>query len=106
MEKPDISSLSYTELEELKKDIDKQKKTVELENRKKAMAEMKRVAEKYGYTLKDLFGAGVKAPRKAAAPKYRNPSNASETWTGRGKAPAWLVRHEAAGGKREDCLIK
>ena len=32
MEKPDISSLSYTELEELKKDIDKQKKTVELEN--------------------------------------------------------------------------
>lgn len=106
MEKPDISSLSYTQLEELKKDIDKQKKTVELENRKKAMAEMKRVAEKYGYTLKDLFGTGVKTPRQPAAPKYRNPGNPQETWTGRGKAPAWLVKLEAEGGRREDCLIK
>ncbi len=33
-------------------------------------------------------------------PKYRNPSNPEQTWTGRGKAPKWLD-----GLNRESCLI-
>ncbi len=30
---------------------------------------------------------GSKLAGKKVAPKYRNPANSSETWTGRGKAP-------------------
>ena len=30
------------------------------------------------------------AERKKAAPKYRNPVNPTQTWTGRGIAPAWI----------------
>ena len=48
MAKPDITSLSYTELDDLKKDIDKQKKAVENENRKNAKKELRTVAAKYG----------------------------------------------------------
>jgi DNA-binding protein H-NS len=45
-----------------------------------------------------------KTPKRrypAAVPKYRNPSNPSETWAGKGKRPRWLVT-ELKSGKRLD----
>lgn len=39
-------------------------------------------------------------------PKYRNPANPKEVWTGRGLAPRWLAALEAKGKRREDFLIK
>jgi DNA-binding protein H-NS len=38
-------------------------------------------------------------------PKYRNPSDPSETWAGRGKQPRWLVSQLKAGKKIDDFLI-
>ncbi|GAB3508982.1 H-NS histone family protein [Pseudoxanthomonas daejeonensis] len=73
-----------------------------------------RLAKAEGYTIEELFGGGSggispsTTPRKAAspargrklgkvAPKYRNPQNAKETWTGRGKQPRWLAAYTAKG---------
>lgn len=33
---------------------------------------------------------GSKSTRSTVAPKYRNPADPSQTWTGRGVAPAWI----------------
>jgi DNA-binding protein H-NS len=38
-------------------------------------------------------------------PKYRNPSAPTETWSGRGKQPRWLVAVLRSGHKLEDFLI-
>jgi DNA-binding protein H-NS len=38
-------------------------------------------------------------------PKYQNPSVPSETWSGRGKRPRWLVSALKAGGRMEDYII-
>lgn len=38
-------------------------------------------------------------------PKYRNPAVPSETWSGRGKQPRWLVSALEAGGRIEDFRI-
>jgi DNA-binding protein H-NS len=38
-------------------------------------------------------------------PKYRNPKDPSETWTGRGKRPRWLAQALLAGDKIEDFVI-
>ncbi len=35
--------------------------------------------------------------RGKVAPKYRNPANAEQTWTGRGKAPLWAQELRTAG---------
>lgn len=69
-----------------------------------------------GYTLEELFGSSGKAAAKTGrkpgrklgkvAPKYRNPANPKETWSGRGKQPRWLVALTAKGKKVEDFLIK
>ena len=49
-----------------------------------------------------------KRPRRAyppVLPKYRNPKNPSETWSGRGKQPRWLKAQLRAGKKLNDLLI-
>ncbi|MGE4079451.1 MAG: H-NS family nucleoid-associated regulatory protein [Reyranella sp.] len=38
-------------------------------------------------------------------PKYRNPANRSETWTGRGLKPKWMVAAMKGGKKLEDFAI-
>ncbi|MGO0999927.1 H-NS histone family protein [Lysobacter sp. CA196] len=124
----DLSTLSAKELESLISQAKKRKTT--LNKRKPIAAVRKKVAtllKTEGYTLEELFGAAApssratkatKAPKPAAAdrkarkplgkvaPKYRNPGNTAETWTGRGKQPRWLAAYVAAGRKIDDFLIK
>jgi len=38
-------------------------------------------------------------------PKYRNPNEPSETWSGRGKQPRWLVAALKAGHSMEEYVI-
>lgn len=38
-------------------------------------------------------------------PKYRNPSAPTDTWSGRGKQPRWLVAALRSGFKLDDFLI-
>ena len=87
----------------------------------KVRAKLTKLAKAEGYTVEELFGAaaparGRKAASKASpkagrklgkvAPKYRNPANAKETWTGRGKQPRWLAAETAKGRKLDEFLIK
>jgi DNA-binding protein H-NS len=49
-----------------------------------------------------------KSPRRhypKVFPKYQNPTVPSETWSGRGKQPRWLVLALKAGGTIEDFKI-
>ena len=60
-------------------------------------------------TLKELGGAlGDKqtkktTKRKKVAVKYRD--KAGNTWTGRGRAPRWIVAAEKAGKRREQFAV-
>ncbi|WP_036213062.1 H-NS family nucleoid-associated regulatory protein, partial [Novilysobacter arseniciresistens] len=54
-------------------------------------------------------GTAKKGARKTlgkVAPKYRDPSNAENTWTGRGKQPRWLAAYTGEGRNLEEFLIK
>ncbi|WP_027578184.1 H-NS histone family protein [Bradyrhizobium sp. Ai1a-2] len=44
-------------------------------------------------------------PYPKVVPKYRNPKNPGETWSGRGKQPRWLAKRLGAGSKLDDFLI-
>jgi DNA-binding protein H-NS len=48
---------------------------------------------------------GARGPRGPVPVKYRHPE-LGHTWTGRGKAPRWIIEAEAAGRKREEYLIQ
>ena len=115
----DLNELTQKELDTL---ITKAKRRkVALKKRKPIATVRSKItaqAEAEGYTIEELFG-GATATRKVAKkavrkgrklgkvpPKYRNPANKDETWTGRGKQPRWLAAQVAKGKKVEDFLIK
>lgn len=74
------------------------------EERASLKAELAEAASKRGFSMDELFG-GRRGKGKAAAAKYRNPDNPSETWTGRGRKPNWLVAKLAKGGKIENFAL-
>lgn len=43
---------------------------------------------------------------KKVAPKYRNPANHEQTWTGRGVSPAWVQELKTAGTLDSALIIK
>ena len=62
---------------------------------------------KWGFSLRDLKPsrpsvlAGIKVPAK-----YRDPSNAANVWSGRGRAPSWFTEALQTGLSPEDMLIR
>lgn len=120
----DINSLSARELETL---INKAKKRKTTLAKRKPVAQVRRKltqqAQAEGYTIEELFGTGgstsMTAPARATRgvakkarklgkvpPKYRNPDNPEETWTGRGRQPRWLTAYTDQGRNREEFLIE
>lgn len=104
----ELKSLTDKELSELKQDLEKEL----VERAKRAREEAKRAAEeaakKYGFSLDEILGDGKKksaSPRKPAAPKYRNPNNPEQTWSGRGRQPDWYKEAVDAGTAPEAMLI-
>ena len=67
-------------------------------------AEIANQVREHGFDPVAFFrrGHGV----RAAAAKYANPDNPSETWAGVGRKPNWLVEAVKAGAKLEDFAIK
>ena len=50
-------------------------------------------------------GSG-RRPYPPVLPKYCNPDQPSETWSGRGKRPRWLVKQLKSGRRVEDFRIQ
>src|SRR6516164_2639578 len=50
-------------------------------------------------------GQPGRRPYPRVLPKYRNPDQPSETWSGRGKQPRWLTAQLRSGKRVEDFLI-
>lgn len=119
-----IDTLSPQELAALIARANKRKKV--LSKRKpasQAKAAVAKALKSTGWTFEELFGKSGAATAPAAkktrkskgaskskgvkvAPKYCNPANEKETWSGRGRAPLWLSAALAAGRKQEEFLIQ
>jgi DNA-binding protein H-NS len=100
----DLNSLSLKELKELQSQVAKAIAGFEGRRKAEALAAIEEKARSLGFALADLVGVGGRK-RKTVKPKYANPSNASETWTGRGRRPRWVEAALKAGKKIEDLAI-
>lgn len=92
----DLDTLSRKELETLRADVDKALSRVGARELKAAREAAAKAAAEFGFSLDELTG-GAKAPKVKAAAKYRNPADASQTWSGRGRKPQWIKDAEDAG---------
>jgi DNA-binding protein H-NS len=63
------------------------------------------LALSHGFSISELFGS-PKGPKKPVGiAKYANPDDKSDTWTGRGRKPNWLVARLKKGAKLSEFEI-
>lgn len=112
-----VSTLNYTELDELIAVAQREREGKLEQARRSLMAEFEEKAASVGLTPDQLFGQTRGAPEKQkrgkkgehppsapAAVKFRSPNG--QTWSGRGRKPTWLTQAEAAGQSAEDFRIQ
>ena len=103
----DVSSFSIEELREHIQALTDELKRREDQERQAFFDQIKTKAAELGISSDDvqrLFSGGGRQ-KTASPPKYRNPSNADQTWTGRGRKPGWVAAHLDGGGSLEDLAI-
>lgn len=113
--KPDLKSMTRKELEKLKADVDKALARVANKEKKAALAAAQKAAAAHGFSLAEITGQEPvekktrktkPGPKKPSVPRYRNPENADQTWTGKGRQPDWFKSAVAAGKAPEQLEIK
>jgi DNA-binding protein H-NS len=90
-----IDALSHAELQALIESAEAQMSSARKNHVLEVRAKMDALLQNAGLTLDEVYPRrGGKAPtgtKSIVAPKYRNPDNAAQTWSGRGKRPLWFV---------------
>ena len=102
-----LSPMSIKELKELIRRATSEIVKKEKAKVHEARAKVAEIATEYGIAVEHLLknpGRG-RGSRGKAAPKYRNPKNASQTWAGRGRKPSWLEAELKKGKKLQDFAI-
>ena len=102
-----LEKMSYAELATMEKRISAIKARKQDSERAAVRQQLIDVAKQAGFDIQDLFGRGGRKGKGSVAIKYRDPKNAANTWTGRGRMPRWMAA-ATKGGKvsKEDFLIK
>ncbi len=102
----DLDNMSKDELLALKAKVDKALETVEARRKAEALKALEDKAREFGYPLNELLAGPAKGAKATkGVPKYRNPADPSQTWTGRGRKPQWVNDALAKGTPMEDLEI-
>jgi DNA-binding protein H-NS len=100
-----LEKMSYTQLMQMRHRIDQLIVEKQAEARTAVRDQVTALLKEHGMTVEDVFGKGRKG-KGSVAVKYRDPKNAENTWTGRGRMPRWLVAAtKGSKAKKEDYLV-
>jgi DNA-binding protein H-NS len=115
MAKTDLSNYNLAELKGLQFDIDKEIKSRQQDEVRKAREQILAIAQDVGVPVSALIakaggaknGAGKKngGAQQQGQARFRNPADESQTWTGRGRQPKWIAEGLAGGKSLDDFKI-
>jgi DNA-binding protein H-NS len=109
----DLKSLSPKELHALIANAESQMQEAQAKQVHTVREKIDAILKNSGLTLADIYPTraagkaktGKRGGKGSVAPKYRNPANPSETWTGRGRQPLWVVAAVKKRGVTLDSLL-
>jgi DNA-binding protein H-NS len=100
-----IERMTLKQLRDLEGKIAKAKSQARDNARADLKAKIDRLLAASDFTVAELYGFTTRRGRSKSAAKYANPDDRSQTWTGRGRKPNWLVARLKKGAKLEDFSI-
>jgi DNA-binding protein H-NS len=103
----DLKSLSPKELKALIANAESQMQEARASQVQEVRKKIDALLNSSGLSLDDIYPArgGKSGKRGTVAPKYRNPEDPSQTWTGRGKRPLWFAAALKRRGVTADSLL-
>jgi len=105
----DLSGYNLAELKDLQHDIEREIKGRQHQDLQKAREQILAIAQEAGVSVEELLAAGGKKSKTSKGQKvqarYQNPSDNSQTWTGRGRQPKWIAEGLAKGKALDDFRI-
>jgi len=100
-----LDKMTYADLIGLEGEIARLKTEKQNTERAALKEKLTAIAKDAGFDIQELFGKARKG-KGSVPPKYRDPKNPENTWTGRGRPPRWLAAAMKGGkAKKEDFLI-
>ena len=100
----DFSRLSIAEIEQVIEDAQAALEKKRKEMKSDVLQQMRKLASSIGVSI-EVVGNSNSRSKSKLPPKYRNPTNKAQTWTGRGPKPKWFKDALAKGKKPEDLLV-
>ena len=108
----DLKSMTTKQLEKLSANVAKEMESRASKQKDAAMKAAEKAAKEHGFELSDLVGeTPAKRTRRKAAPKaklppkYKNPADPSQTWSGRGRQPDWYKAAIQSGASPQSLEI-
>lgn len=98
-----VSTMTMLELRDLQEKVQQEISQRERQDLSKAREQIMAIAQQAGIPLKQLILDGLHPRTGKVAVRFRNPDNAAEQWTGRGRQPLW-VKNWVVSGKSIDLL--
>lgn len=102
-----VDKLSLKDLNDLEAKVVKAKANARNRAKADVKAKIDAILASSGFTIADLYPVARTARGRGGnkAAKFVNPDNRSETWTGRGRKPNWLVAKLSKGAKLQDFAV-
>ncbi|MCH9765672.1 MAG: H-NS histone family protein [Alphaproteobacteria bacterium] len=101
-----VDELSLKDINSLEQELQKAKAQVRDRERKALKAKIDKLLSGTGFTIFDIYGVGGKKRGKTVSvAKFANPDDPSDTWTGRGRKPNWVLARLKKGQKLSDFAI-
>lgn len=111
----ELEAMSLDQLRDLRAQIDRAISSFTERKRRDAMAAAEEAIRQHGFSsLSEITRTrrgsrtgttGRGASKASAGARYANPDDASQTWSGRGRRPAWVNDQLGAGRSLEDMAI-
>jgi DNA-binding protein H-NS len=100
----DLEKMSYQELAQMEAEIGRLIILKKEQERASLKEHITALARDSGFDVKELLGNG-RGRSQTLAPKYRNPANPQETWTGRGRMPRWMAAATKGGKVKKEAFL-
>jgi DNA-binding protein H-NS len=101
-----LKRLTPKQLEDLARQIDAHQSERRASHIAVLRAKAEAMARAEGLTLTDVFPQSGQKRSGAVAPKYGNPADPSQTWSGRGRQPRWFKAALRKGKTERSLLIR
>ncbi len=106
----DLSNMNMMELQALNKQVKTELERREQQSMHAARQQILDIAKQFGLPLEQLLAGAASKPARAkpyrpVPVRYRHPEQSNLQWTGRGRAPGWVLAWEQQHSSRDGLRV-